>query len=99
MRYAARLVCSTARMGGSRELPWPPLPPDLSGRWASRASVKRQDPPQQDRFEFTAEHALIQFLSNYDRLMRSAFKEVHAGLQPEESTASFFSGEPAGVFP
>ena len=43
-----------------------------------RNLLKRQDAAQQDRFEFTAEHPLIRSLSDYDRLVHSAFVEVHA---------------------
>ncbi|TWT44955.1 Integrase core domain protein [Phycisphaerae bacterium RAS1] len=43
-----------------------------------RNLLKRQDAPQQDRFEFTAEHPLIRSLSDYGRLVQSAFEEVHA---------------------
>ncbi|HMF10998.1 MAG TPA: IS21 family transposase, partial [Gemmataceae bacterium] len=43
-----------------------------------RNLLKRHDPPQQDRFEFTAEHPLIRSLSDYGKLVHSAFEEVHA---------------------
>jgi transposase len=43
-----------------------------------RNLLKRQDPPEQDRFEFTAEHPLIRSLSDYGKLVHSAFEEVHA---------------------
>lgn len=43
-----------------------------------RNLLKRQDPPEQERFEFTAEHPLIRSLADYDRLVQNAFEEVHA---------------------
>jgi transposase len=43
-----------------------------------RNLLKRQDPPEQERFEFTAEHPLIRSLSDYGKLVHSAFEEVHA---------------------
>ena len=42
-----------------------------------RNLLKRQDPPEQERFEFTQEHPLIRSLSDYGKLVRSAFEEVH----------------------
>ncbi|MBK8913010.1 MAG: hypothetical protein IPM64_00165 [Phycisphaerales bacterium] len=43
-----------------------------------RNLLKRQAPPQQERFEFITEHPLIRSLSDYGRLVRSAFEEPHA---------------------
>jgi hypothetical protein len=43
-----------------------------------RNLLKRQDPPEQERFEFIQEHPLIRSLSDYGRLVHSAFEEVHA---------------------
>lgn len=43
-----------------------------------RNLLKRQDPPRQERFEFTTEHPLIRSLSDYGRLVHCAFEEVHA---------------------
>jgi transposase len=43
-----------------------------------RNLLKRQHPPEQERFEFTQEHPLIRSLSDYGRLVHSAFEEVHA---------------------
>lgn len=43
-----------------------------------RTLLKRQDPPEQDRFEFTTEHPLIRSLSDYGQLVHCAFEEVYA---------------------
>ena len=43
-----------------------------------RNLLRRQDPPEQERFEFTQEHPLIRSLSDYGRLVHNAFEEVHA---------------------
>jgi len=43
-----------------------------------RNLLKRQGPPPQERFEFISEHPLIRSLSDYDKLVHSAFEEVHA---------------------
>lgn len=43
-----------------------------------RNLLKRQSAPEQQRFEFTQEHPLIRSLSDYGRLVHSAFEEVHA---------------------
>lgn len=43
-----------------------------------RNLLKRQNAPPQERFEFTQEHPLIRSLSDYGKLVHSAFEEVHA---------------------
>lgn len=43
-----------------------------------RNLLKRHNPPEQERFEFTQEHPLIRSLSDYGRLVHDAFEEVHA---------------------
>jgi transposase len=43
-----------------------------------RNLLKRQDPPEQERFDFIQEHPLIRSLSDYGRLVHDAFEEVHA---------------------
>ncbi|MBK8915382.1 MAG: hypothetical protein IPM64_12420 [Phycisphaerales bacterium] len=51
------------------------MPP---GDCATCNLLKRQAPPQQERFEFITEHPLIRSLSDYGRLVRSAFEGLHA---------------------
>ena len=43
-----------------------------------RNLLKRQNAPEQEQFEFTQEHPLIRSLSDYGKLVHSAFEEVHA---------------------
>jgi transposase len=43
-----------------------------------RSLLKRQNAPEQQAFEFIQEHPLIRSLSDYGKLVHSAFEEVHA---------------------
>ncbi|MBK8915392.1 MAG: hypothetical protein IPM64_12480 [Phycisphaerales bacterium] len=52
-----------------------PMPP---GDCATCNLLKRQRRPSRSGFEFITEHPLIRSLSDYGRLVRSAFEELHA---------------------
>lgn len=80
VRVVMGLVSLTQRHAGS-EVEWACRIARAHAAWRLRDVrnlLKRQNGPEQERFEFTAEHPLIRSLSDYGKLVHSAFEEVHA---------------------